>query len=225
LNANRHSNPYLQSAWNFYGKDNFIFEKIAFANSTDELDLLERKFIAECKSDNREFGYNIFSGGHHQHGVPDEVRSKIGNANKGNRHSDDQRQKWAREKRKNVYSPHVLSPDEVLYSVDNIRSFCITHKLDKRNFTRLLKGNIYHVKGWRLPTTPKEFCNRGHVSFITQSKLYGKEICSPNGTIHVIDIPLKDFCNTHNLVPKKIRLVLTGKQKHHRGWKKKENIL
>lgn len=225
LRANRHSNPYLQSAWNFYGEEAFVFEKIKFAQTTEELDSLEKQLIQEHGSDNREFGYNIFSGGHHQHGVPDEVRLKIGNANRGNRHSDEQRQRWAMEKRKNTYASHILSPDETLYPVDNIRLFCKTHGLDKGNLMRVLKGQSYHVKGWRLVTTPKELCDNSYITFHRQSKLKGQQLISPDSVVYIIDKPLKVFCEEHNIRPSKIRLVLNGQQSHHRGWRRKEETL
>jgi hypothetical protein len=220
LRANKHSNPYLQAAWNSYGHNSFVFEKIAFASSAEELDKLEKQLIVEHQSDNREFGYNIFSGGHHQHGVPTEVREKIGKANRGNTHTDEQKQRWAIEKRKNEYPSHILSPDGKLYSVDNIRSFCKTHGIDRGNLIRVLKRDAYHVKGWKLPDTPEELCDNRYITFHTQSKLRGRKLLSPDGSVYSIDKPLTEFCREHNLQAAKIRLVLHGKQSHHRGWKK-----
>lgn len=218
LKSNRHSNPHLQSAWNTYGSEAFIFEKVAFANSTEELDLLEQRLIKEYNSDNHEFGYNIFSGGHHLHSVPDDTRNKISMANSGNTHTEEQRQKWAKEKRINSYSDYIMSPNNIIYTVDNIRKFCKIHGIDRGNFMKVLQGKAYHVKGWRLPNTPKEFCNNGYALFHKLSTLKGRKLVGPDGLVYVIDKPLSTFCGEHNIRPSKIRLVLSGKQKVHRGW-------
>jgi group I intron endonuclease len=225
LRVNRHSNPYLQSAWNFYGEGAFVFEKIKFAQSTDELDLLEKQLIQEHSSDNRQFGYNIFSGGHHQHGVPDEVRRKIGNANRGNTHTDEQKQKWAKEKRIYDYSTPILSPEGTSYVVNNVKEFSRENKLEIAAVRRVLQGKYYCTNGWRLITTPKELCDSSYTNFYRQSKLKGKQLISPNGVVYIIDKPLTVFCEEHNIRPSKIRQVLAGKQSHHRGWKRKEETL
>ena len=220
LKTNRHGNSHLQSAWNLYGSDAFLFEKIAYASSTAELDELEKSLIREYQSDNPEVGYNIFSGGHHQHSVPLETRKLIGDANRGNFHTKLQRELWAQQKRINVYPDKIISPTGTLYTVNNIRDFCKTYNLDRANFIRVLKGSSYHTKGWRLPTTPIEFCDKQYLSSHTQpSKSKGKQLISPAGLLYTIDKPLSLFCDEHNLRPNKVRAVLTKKQKHHRGWK------
>lgn len=220
LNKGTHSNKHLQSAWNKYGKVSFVFEKVAFAKSIPELDALEKQIIESCKADNREFGYNIFNGGHHQHSVPIETRQKIGGANRGNTHTTKQKKKWAKEKRTNTYAPYVISPTGKRYKVTNIREFARTHGIDKGNLMQLLKGNVWHVKGWRLPETPVEYTKSGYATFKAQSKLVGKKLRGPDGETYVIDKPLTEFCKEHNLRATKLRLVIQGKQKYHRGWYK-----
>lgn len=219
LKANRHSNTHLQSAWNFYGESAFLFEKIAYANSIEELDELEKCIISEHNSDDREYGYNIFAGGHHLHSVPSETRKKISIANTGNTHTEDQKTKWSREKRVNSYADKILSPCGTIYEVNNLRKFCKLHGLDRSNLMKVLTGKAYHVKGWRLLTTPKEFCDNGYVTYYKQSTFRGKKLLGPDNQVYVIDKPLATFCKQHNIRPNKIRLVLLGKQKIHLGWK------
>ena len=220
LRANKHSNPHLQSAWNVHGESSFIFEKIAFAKSASELDNLEVQLIKEHKSNNRNFGYNIFSGGHHQHSVPTETRSRIGIANRGNQHTEEQKIRWATEKRIYDYSTAIVSPDENEYIVNNVKGFAREHGLEIAALRRVLQGKSYCTKGWRLVSTPKEFCDSAYVSFKKQSKLYGKKLLGPDGNVYGIEKPLTEFCREHHLRVAKIRLVLHGKQSHHRGWKK-----
>ena len=60
LKRNKHENPYLQSAWNKYGEDNFNFEVI---DSGENYNQLEKYYIEKYKSNNSNYGYNILSGG------------------------------------------------------------------------------------------------------------------------------------------------------------------
>ena len=62
LRENRHANIKLQNAWNKYGEENFVIERIIFENTTAvELDELEKYYIK--KYDSIDNGYNIMEGG------------------------------------------------------------------------------------------------------------------------------------------------------------------
>lgn len=63
LNKNKHSNAYLQNAWNKYSQANFEFSIVYEALDNEDLDELEIKFISEYNSFNDEYGYNLTSGG------------------------------------------------------------------------------------------------------------------------------------------------------------------
>ena len=60
LKRNKHENPYLQSAWNKYGEDNFNFEVI---DGGENYNQLEKYYIEKYKSNNSNYGYNVLSGG------------------------------------------------------------------------------------------------------------------------------------------------------------------
>ena len=53
----------LYKAFNKYGKDNFKFEIIKECETRDEACFLEKKYIAEYKSNIKKYGYNQTSGG------------------------------------------------------------------------------------------------------------------------------------------------------------------
>lgn len=72
-----HDNAYLQSAWNKYGEENFKF-KIILSCGTEDLDILERKFINDYETLNRNKGYNLESGGSSSKTLSMETRNKIG---------------------------------------------------------------------------------------------------------------------------------------------------
>ena len=62
LRSNTHSNKKLQFAWNKYGENNFIVEKIQYDNiSKEELNNEEIKYIKQYDSYNN--GYNLTIGG------------------------------------------------------------------------------------------------------------------------------------------------------------------
>ncbi len=58
LEANTHFNIFLQSDWNKYGKDAFIFE-VAVICDASECEKFENAFIQRYQSNIRRFGYNI----------------------------------------------------------------------------------------------------------------------------------------------------------------------
>lgn len=58
LNRGTHFNIFLQSDWNRYGEDAFVFE-IVMICSTEECERYEDVFIHQYKSNIRRFGYNI----------------------------------------------------------------------------------------------------------------------------------------------------------------------
>ena len=51
-------NKHLQSAWNKYGKENFIFEILEFIEDAQTLRQKEYFYIFQSKTLNREVGYN-----------------------------------------------------------------------------------------------------------------------------------------------------------------------
>lgn len=62
LKENRHPNIKLQNAWNKYGENNFIIEKIVYDNLTkEELNEMEKYYIQYYDSKNN--GYNMTLGG------------------------------------------------------------------------------------------------------------------------------------------------------------------
>lgn len=62
LNHHSHHNDYLQKAWNKYGADCFNFYVLEYC-SVDELDIREIYYIELYNTVNRDYGYNLKSGG------------------------------------------------------------------------------------------------------------------------------------------------------------------
>jgi len=62
LKKGLHYNDYLQRSWNKYGEDNFTIEVVEYCD-IKELNCREIYWIKTYKATNRDFGYNIKSGG------------------------------------------------------------------------------------------------------------------------------------------------------------------
>jgi group I intron endonuclease len=63
FNLKNHNNPHLYNAFNKYGWDNFEFKIIDTAQTIEELNDKEINYIQKYNTTNKEFGYNIESGG------------------------------------------------------------------------------------------------------------------------------------------------------------------
>jgi len=74
------SNIYMQNAINKYGWNNIKHEILKTGLTLNEACKLERQFINDFKSNEREFGYNIESGGTQGKEISDETRLKLSNA-------------------------------------------------------------------------------------------------------------------------------------------------
>jgi len=76
LNNNKHDNQILQRAWNKYGKVNFKFDTLEECK-IDDLNILERKWIANYDSYKDNNGYNLDFGGNAQKEMSQETKDKI----------------------------------------------------------------------------------------------------------------------------------------------------
>ena len=95
LKNKKHSNEHLQSAYNTYGHDNFKF----YIVEKCEIDLLDDRecyYIALYQTNNREYGYNIESGGNKNKTLSDETKEKLRKANIGKQVAEETRNKMSR---------------------------------------------------------------------------------------------------------------------------------
>jgi group I intron endonuclease len=92
LKHNRHNNEHLQSAWNTYGEENFIFEILAICD-VDKIDDIEQYYIALFNCMNNAYGYNRESGGHNNRSLSEESRKKISDKHRGVKLTDEHKQK------------------------------------------------------------------------------------------------------------------------------------
>lgn len=96
LKTGTHPNQHLQAGWDTFGADAFIFEIIDRAESKDQLDDLERQWIAKYGSTSRENGYNIEAGGNRHKKLAKETCEKLSRVKKGCKVSEITRKKMSR---------------------------------------------------------------------------------------------------------------------------------
>ena len=76
--------PYFWNAIEKYGWDNFSHEVVASGLTKEEACELEIRLVAENKTQDRNFGYNILEGGTAP-SIPEEVRQKMSVSMMGNK--------------------------------------------------------------------------------------------------------------------------------------------
>lgn len=89
LKYNHHYNEHLQRAWNKYGEENFEFSILEIIQDSNELTNKEEYYINLYDSCNKIKGYNMFPAGEHFK-MTDEIKRKIGQGNKGKKHTAEQ---------------------------------------------------------------------------------------------------------------------------------------
>ena len=81
LNNNYHHNDYLQKSWNKYGEDNFEFYVLEYC-SKEDLNKKEDYYINKYNTMDRDYGYNLKSGGQDHNYQTEEIKHKISESNK-----------------------------------------------------------------------------------------------------------------------------------------------
>lgn len=76
LRRDIHGNDYLQKAWNKYGENNFQFYILEYC-AIDVMDDREIYYIALYNATNRDYGYNLESGGNINKTLSDFTKCKI----------------------------------------------------------------------------------------------------------------------------------------------------
>jgi group I intron endonuclease len=192
LNGNRHSNHHLQRSWNKYGKDNFEFYVVEYANINDLL-VVEQKYLDYAKLQ-RERVYNqSFISGRIE--MTDEIRKKISMSQKGKKCISNY-DRWvikfgkevADEKHKQCNDKHkiiMLNNNHFKgknHSIESLKKISDASLKNCKNYNK----TIYHFQNIE---TLEEF---------TGYK--------------------KDFVRKYSLNPSSINYVITGKRYHHKNW-------
>ena len=133
----KHS-TYFHEALAKYGYENFVWEVIDESNSQVEIDKLEKKYIQEYRSMDKEFGYNLKDGGKEGGIYNEEGKRRLGESTK---------KKWA-------------NPETAAKMREGLRKGTETVKKNAENFweIRVCKhcGKEFKVK----PHWKKQYCSQ-----------------------------------------------------------------
>lgn len=118
INGNGYKhNLYFTNSIKLYGWNSFTHE-VLFENLTkDDAENLEILLISKYKSNMREFGYNLTAGGggRNSYKHSEETKIKIGNANRGNVHTEEQK-----EVTRKVMKDKYLNDEEYRNHLNNV---------------------------------------------------------------------------------------------------------
>lgn len=122
-----------------YGWDKFAHEVIAEGLSKQDAEAMEIQLIKHYRSSEREFGYNLESGGRACHTASDETRRKMSEAHRGHPTSEETRQKISR-----ALTGRKLSDEQV----EKVRAYAATRKgvplpaTTRAKISQALKGRV-----------------------------------------------------------------------------------
>lgn len=151
--ANYKESPHFYSAIQKYGWDNFEHITIASNLSKDKACAMEINLIAQYKTQDREYGYNVFKGGTAP-SLPQETKDKIAQGLKGNKNglgkecSDEKKKKISEaQKGRKLSEEHkrkLSKPKSVTYPCsEEKRQHIIDAKKDKKPITCIETNQSY----------------------------------------------------------------------------------
>jgi group I intron endonuclease len=194
LTKNVHHNKHLQSSWNKYGKDNFIFSLIEKVQKSNLL-IIEQKYLDKLRKDKKSC-YNLtFIAG--------------GGGFEGKKHSKDSKNKISLKligKYRGVDSPHYGKHHS---------------EKTKKKLSLLKLGKSSPNKGKKLSEEQKSKIRKSLLKIRDDiSKRFRKiyTFISPNNEIITIT-NLKEFCKFNNLTYSRMGGVGRGVEKSHKGWR------
>jgi hypothetical protein len=129
LKRNKHFNSHLQSSWNKYGENSFVFEIIEICDKL-QLKTREEYFIALYKSNNRFFGYNKRLDCTTNLGLKanKETRKKLRISHLGHKRSKQTQEKISKSQFKPVYQINnnleLINKFESIKQASEITGFC-----------------------------------------------------------------------------------------------------
>lgn len=235
LRNNRNGNRNLQSSWNEYGEDAFVF--IVLEN-TFENNIYEREQYWMDKFNNA--GFELYN---HCPNANSHLGLIMPKGFRKNR-SDIQKKYWAdmpsdkrkaySEKMKELYSRpemkakisnavrkgvykrnqsrepiYLRSPEGEVIAIHQRHIFCLEHNLDPSAITKVLKSKRPSYKGWTLPDPIQKKKPKSHMKSF--------QLRNPDGEVMNI-VGIRPFSKEYNLRRASITQLVMGKIKSYNGW-------
>lgn len=167
-----HHNPYLQSAWNYYGEAAFEFGVLEYLNGPEEFHLAEQWWMDVYREEGKElynFGLAARSprrGCHHSEEAKqrmseahrgkahsEETRRKIGEANRGRKKPPRTKEHCRKISEANAeFYPAFIHQDtgEIIPAGFNLEAMCRERGLGQNNMCAVKNGRRQRHRGWIL---------------------------------------------------------------------------
>lgn len=156
--------PLFNNAIQKYGWENFTHEILEDKVPIDQINNRESYWIAYYKSNNRQYGYNIESGGHAERTFSEETRKKISlalknvpktvehreklrQANLGKHPSEESRKKMSKTRSKPVYQMDLQG--KILQEFNSIKEASLQTKCDSSYIAKCCKGKANTCGGFK----------------------------------------------------------------------------
>lgn len=225
LRHQKHRNPHLQSAWNKYGEDAFVFVVLENVAPADVLDAEEHWYQKFKRAGLRL--YNIREHVKSQLGFKHSARSieQISDANKRRVRSLGEREKLrqarlgkklpeaVRERIAHDWPP-LVAPDGGTHVIHNLLKFCQERQLDTSAMRKVALGQRRIYKGWRLLQVGEQAA-----PYTDKLRFVGVAytVIDPQGKHHETT-NIEAFARARDLDPKLLRNACRGKARQHKGW-------
>ena len=224
LSKNKHSNRYLQRAFNKYGLANISIKPLEFIENIDILRNREQYWIDFFDTTNPNRGFNLVKLvdkiGTTGYKFSDEQRSKLSNSSKLRMSHKSERDKISESISKKIQQDanyfngafvpeefQMFSPDGELVKIYNLCKFCREKNLDYKKMYDTAIGVRVEYLGWKKDLKRK---NKSKKCFL---------FTSPQGEIVEI-FGLKEFCEKNNLSLSSMYCIHRGIGISCQGWTK-----
>ena len=197
LDNGEHHNPYLQHAYNHYGKDAFAFCVLELCDEKDLYKTEQKwidKFIAEGKA------YNINpTASEPPHTEETLLKASI--------------------TRRGDNPITLLDENEVPHTFQNIAAFCRENGLSAPSFYDLINEKLEIHNGWHLPHWTKQEAERAISDRLSRLNGGGKAfiLVSPEGEEHTVT-NVAWFARERGLRQANLHRVVNGQRYHYKGW-------
>jgi group I intron endonuclease len=237
LRFGRHSNRYLQAAWDDYGSDAFDFTIIEYV-SKEELLVVEQYWIDRTRCTDRSVGFNISTIAAWP--SPQNIQTWEGFVDpQGNEVTITNLHEFCRENKLDFSSMHRLSKGES--KLKSYKGWSHRNSVRQRDYIKTYEGFI-DPDGNPVPpiTNMAEFCRQNGLDKTHMIAVINGRILSHRGWTHVssrqprgvktydgfvnpagesvVITGLHEFCREHGLQPVKMYELINGKRKQHKGW-------
>ena len=233
LKRNEHFNPRVQRVWNKYGESTFRFEIIELVEPAKLLEVEDVYLKAHV---GKPHCMNILSDAtmppsRKGQKMSKDVKRRISETMKqkfedgyehpmlGTHHTQEHKDNISASQCEQNHWPNLINVNGEECEVSSANLFCKAHGLTHSVFSKLLHGKIRHHKGWHLKGTDLTLSQNDYKAQLAHPGAY-PSVTSPTGDVYDNIINLKGFCRTHQLHSGRLKGVMIGKLKSHRGWLK-----